>query len=112
MLDRVHHNPDLIYSLGTQVVTLIDIASAGGLVLHPRGTVGVVVKAPTDHEHAYRVRFADGLEVALKRGEVTMLALFKEGDIGDPGRLAQADLRERIIFRCVVGSRAFGLDDD
>ena len=48
-----------------------------------RGTVGVVVKSPTDHEHSYRVRFPDGFEAALKRGEVTMLAQFKEGEIGD-----------------------------
>lgn len=61
MPDRVHYHPDLIFSLGTQVVTLIDIPGAGGLVLHPRGTVGVVVKVPTDHEHSYRVRFTDGL---------------------------------------------------
>jgi hypothetical protein len=31
MPDRVHYHPDLIFSLGTQVVTLIDIPSAGGL---------------------------------------------------------------------------------
>jgi len=111
--DRVHHHPDLIFSLGTQVVTLIDITGAGGLVLHPRGTVGVVVKAPTDHEHSYRVRFADSLEVPLKRNEVTMLALFKEGEIfGDSGVLAaRTDLYERVIYRCVIGSQAYGLAD-
>ena len=64
MSDRVHYHPDLIFSLGTQVVTLIDIPGAGGLILHPRGTVGVVVKAPVDQEHSCRVRFADGLPIA------------------------------------------------
>ena len=47
MPDRVHYHPNLIFSVGTQVVTLVDIPSAGGLVLHPRGTVGVVVEVPT-----------------------------------------------------------------
>src|SRR2546427_2696941 len=112
MPDRVHHHPDLIYSLGTQVVTLIDLHSAGGLVLHPRGTVGVVIKAPTDHEHSYRVRFADGLEVPLKRSEVTMLALFKEGELGGSGVFAaRTDLYERVIYRCIIGSQAYGLAD-
>lgn len=112
MTDRVHYHPDLILSLGTQVVTLIDIPGSGGLVLHPRGTVGVVVKAPTDHEHSYRVRFADGLEVPLKRHDVTMLAQFKEGEIGDSGILAaRTDLYERVIYRCVIGSQAYGLAD-
>ena len=78
MTDRVHYHPDLIFSLGTKVVTLIDIPGSSGFVLHPRGTVGVVVKAPTDHEHSYRVRFSDALEVPLKPSEVTMLAQFKE----------------------------------
>jgi predicted nucleotidyltransferase len=112
MTDRVHYHADLIFSLGTQVVTLIDIPGSGGLILHPRGTVGVVVKAPTDHEHSYRVRLADGLEVPLKRAEVTMLAMFKEGQIGDSGILtAHTDLYERVIYRCVIGSQAYGLAD-
>ena len=112
MPDHVHHHPDLIFSLGTQVVTLIDIPSAGGLVLHPRGAVGVVIKAPTDHEHSYRVRFADGLEVPLKRNEITMLALFKEGELPGSGILAaRPDLYERVIYRCVIGSQAYGLAD-
>jgi hypothetical protein len=81
--ERVHFNPNLIYSIGTQVVTLVDIPSSSGLILHPRGAVGVVVKSPADHDHAYRVRFPDGLEIPLKPSEVTMLALFKEGDLGD-----------------------------
>jgi predicted nucleotidyltransferase len=112
MTDRVHTNPDLIYSLGTQVVSLTDIVGAGGLIAHPRGAVGVVVKAPTDHEHAYRVRFVDGLEVSLKRSEVTMLALFKEGEIGEHGVLiARSNLLDRVIYRCVIGSQAYGLVD-
>jgi predicted nucleotidyltransferase len=112
MTDRVHYHPDLIFSVGTQVVTLIDIPGAGGLVLHPRGAVGVVIKAPTDNDHSYRVRFADGLEVPLRRSEVTMLALFKEGELGDSGVLAaRADLYKRVIYRCVIGSQAYGLAD-
>lgn len=112
MSDRVHYHPDLIFSPGTQVVTLIDIPGAAGLVLHLRGTVGVVNKAPTDHDHSYRIRFADGLEVPLKRNEVTMLAQFKEGEIGDSGILtAHTDLYQRVIYRCVIGSQAYGLAD-
>src|SRR5207245_6179483 len=76
------------------------------------GTVGVVVRAPTDPELAYRVRFADGLEVPLKRNEVTMLAQFKAGEIGDSGILtARTDLYQRVIYRCVIGSQAYGLAD-
>jgi uncharacterized protein len=107
------HTPNLIYSIGTQIVTLVDVPSAAGLVLHPRGTVGVVVKAPTDREHSYRIRFPDGMEAALKPTEVTMLARFKEGEIGNRGHaLAQEDLYKRVIYRCVIGSQAYGLADE
>ncbi len=109
MTDRVHYHPNLIFSVGTQIVTLVDIPSAAGLVLHPRGTVGVIVKAPTDHEHSYRVRFPDGFEAPLKPSEVTMLAKFKEGEIGDSPHVAHADLYQRVIYRCVIGSQAYGL---
>jgi hypothetical protein len=106
----VHYHPNLIFSVGTQVVTLVDILGSAGLVLHPRGTVGVVVKAPTDHEHSYRVRLPDGFEAPLKQSEVAMLAQFKEGEIGDSTHAAiQADLYERVIYRCVIGSQAYGL---
>lgn len=109
MTDRVHYHPDLIFSVGTQVVTLVDIPSSASHVLHPRGTVGVIVKSPADHEHSYRVRFPDGFETALKRSEVTMLARFKEGEIGDAAQATQSDLHERVIYRCVIGSQAYGL---
>ena len=112
MTDRVHFHPNLIPSVGTQVVTLVDIPGSAGLVLHPRGTVGVIVKSPTDLDHSYRVRFPDGFEAPLKRSEFTMLARFKEGEIGDSAHgVAGADLYQRVIYRCVIGSQAYGLAD-
>jgi hypothetical protein len=110
--ERVHYHPDLIFSVGTQVVTLVNIIGAAGLVVHPRGAVGVVVKSPTDHEHPYRVRFPDGFESALKRNEVEMLARFLERESGDDGHaVSKASLHERIIYCCVIGSQAYGLTE-
>lgn len=40
-----------------------------------------------------------------------MLAQFKEGEIGDNAHVAQADLGARVIYRCVIGSQAYGLAD-
>jgi hypothetical protein len=39
MSDRVHYHPNLIFSVGTQVVTLVDIPGSAGLIHHARGTV-------------------------------------------------------------------------
>lgn len=113
MTDRVHQNPNLIYSVGTQVVTLRNITAEGGRILHPRGSVGVVVRAPGDLNHSYRVRFLDGIEEPIRREDLVMLAAHKEGDIGDSEITARRyDLFGRVIFRCIVGSRAYGLESD
>src|SRR5438270_5416901 len=107
MPDRVHHPPNLIYSPGTQVVALVEVLGLSGKVLHPRGSVGVVVRAPVDAEHPYRVRFADGIEESLGRDQITMLARFKESAISDTAVTAiRCNLYERIIYRCVIGSQA------
>lgn len=113
MSKRVQEHPGLIFPVGSQVVTLKDIVSANGRTQHPRGSVGVVTKAPVDLEHAYRVRFVDGVEETLKSSELTLLAKFKEGEIGNPNVSAeQAELFKRVIFQCVIGSRAYGLADE
>jgi hypothetical protein len=110
MPHRVHYHPGLIYSAGTQVVVLGDVLSDAGRVLHPRGAVGVVVRAPRDLEHPYRVRFPDGVETSLMPDRLTPLARFKEGEIGDSGLTAPHDaLLARVIYRCVIGSQAYGL---
>ena len=113
MPDRVHYHPHLIYSVGTQVVALVDVLGPNGRVLHPCGSVGVVVHAPPDLDHPYRVRFPDGVEGALTRDQVTMLARYKEAGIGDATvSAARTDLYERVIYRCVIGSQAYGLAGD
>jgi uncharacterized protein len=110
--ERVHQNPSLIFAVGTQVVVLRDVIGDGGRLLHPRGSVGVIVKAPRDLDHAYRVRFLDAVEENLRRDDLVTLAHFKEGEIGDAQITAhRSDLFDRVIYRCVIGSRAYGLDD-
>lgn len=108
------HSPlNFIFSAGTQVVTLRDVVGDNGRTLHPRGSVGVIVKSPSDRTHSYRVRFPDGVEESLKQGELTTLAKFKEGEIGDSSISAEHDdLFKRVIFQCVIGSQAYGLADD
>lgn len=113
MTDRVHFHEHLIFSPGTQIVTLRDVLGKGGRVLHPRGAVGVIVRSPRDLEHSYWVRFPDGIEEALRREDVTTLAQYTEGQIGDSQiNVARHNLFNRVIYRCIIGSRAYGLDDD
>ncbi|MDZ7617078.1 MAG: nucleotidyltransferase domain-containing protein [Patescibacteria group bacterium] len=112
MTDRVHFHPNLIFSPGTQVVAMRDGVHAGGKVLHPRGAVGVVVRSPGEQRHGYLVRFPDGVEETFAQREFILLNKYKEGQIGDSEVAArQCNLYERVIYRCVIGSRAYGLDD-
>ncbi len=113
MGNRVHQDPNLIYSVGTKVVSLVEILGPNGRVQHPAGAVGIVVRAPADLAHPFRVRFPDGAEESLDRGHIMMLALYKEAEIGNaPAAAARANLTDRVILRCVIGSQAYGLAGD
>jgi hypothetical protein len=102
-----------VLSVGTQVVTRVEVREHQGKLIHPRGAVGVILNQPVDSEHAYRVRFPDGFTVSLKRDEIMPLAHYKRGWLEDVGAvLAQYDLYDRVIYRCVIGSRAYGLEGD
>jgi hypothetical protein len=41
---RVHNSPNLIYSVGTQVVALKQVQGTNGKAVHPAGAVGVIVR--------------------------------------------------------------------
>lgn len=113
MPDRVHLTPELVYPVGSQVVVQRPIVVDGWKVLHPQGAVGVIVRGPIEGDRRYRVRFLDGVEEGLAREELVLLAQLQEGDIGDARiSAARSDLMGRLIFRCITGSRAFGLDDE
>src|SRR4051812_19112274 len=102
-----HLLPTFIIPPGTQVVLQVDKPLPDGTV-RQRGSVAVVAESPADNDHAYTLRFADGQtapayfrELAIRRKEVE-----------DQLALAGEDLRPWVVYRCQVGSRAFGLAGD
>lgn len=106
-------NPHRILSVGTQVVTDVEVKGTDGRPVHPRGAVGVVIQSPSDYWHSYRVRFPDGFEGSFKRAELIILAEYKSEQIGGASHpLQQYDLYQHVIYRCVVGSRAYGLSNE
>ena len=108
------------YPVGTQVVVTKPIQDNSGGVSHPAGAVGVVVRSPQDPRYAYRIRFLDGLEAAIHHAQLVLLGQFKDGDIGRGAAtgddsheaVVQHPLFDRVVLKCVIGSRAYGLDDD
>ncbi|MCA9160789.1 MAG: nucleotidyltransferase domain-containing protein, partial [Planctomycetales bacterium] len=111
VLTVVNSNP-LIYSVGTQVVTLKDVYAQNNRVAHPAGAVGVIVQSPVDRSHAYRVKFADSFESPIHHDQLSRLADFKREQIGSNETPINEALYDRVIFRCVIGSRAYGLEGD
>lgn len=95
-----------ILPVGTKVVVRLGVDGVQGERRREKGAVGVVVESPLDMTHAYRVRFVEGGEVSLRREELAVLSHWQEGEPGAIG-----DYWQFVILRCVVGSRAFGLDD-
>lgn len=103
-------NPNQILSAGTAVVIGDDIVRKGE-ILFPEGAVGIIVESPADHTHAYIIRFPDGSVHSMKRNEFAIQKLFRrEGMERDV--LKDRDLYQYVIYRCVIGSRAYGLDHE
>jgi uncharacterized protein len=103
----------MFYSVGTQVVVMKDVMAINDRIAHPAGAVGVIVRSPVDRTHAYRVKFSDGFEAPVHHEQLVRLSEFKESKIRDvDAALASGDLYDRVIYRCVIGSRAYGLEDD
>jgi predicted nucleotidyltransferase len=112
----VPRSAPLILPVGTQVVALVEVKGTDGKPVRPRGAAGVVVQSPADYWHSYRVRFPDAFEASFKRADLAILSHYKAGEVGRDagdvsGPLAEYDLYDHVIYRCVVGSRAYGLDD-
>ncbi|HBE20628.1 MAG TPA: nucleotidyltransferase [Cyanobacteria bacterium UBA11149] len=106
-------NPNLVLPVGTQIVTRVEIRNTTNELICLRGAVGVIVKAPTDNSHSYRIRLPNEIEITLQRHEFSIRKHFQQEGL-DRSRdiLKDLNLCDRIIYRCIVGSRAFGLDDD
>jgi predicted nucleotidyltransferase len=86
----------------------VESKATGGAPI-PQGSVGVIVCVPVDSSHSYRVRFADGSEASFRRAAITILKQLQK-DSREPAD--PAPLLDYVIYRCVVGSRAYGLDDE
>ena len=109
-MSALHFSNLLLIPIGTQIVTLVEAKVINENRSQPRGAVGVVLWQPGDGTHSYIVQFPDGSNAALKRGEFAVRKQFQTETAVDS--LADLDLRRFVIYRCVVGSRAFGLDDE
>jgi len=111
--ERSKPTAHLIVPTGTQIVLRVDILVGTLQNEYPRGSVAEIVRPPDDGGHSYRAKVMDGAEFSVRRHEFSILKQVKAGPLGDPEHvLAEYDLYENVIYRCIVGSQAYGLGRD
>ncbi len=77
-----------------------------------KGTVGKVVGLPVDAVHAYKIEFPDGKIAMANRRDFSVRKQFQSEQSGLIAPSQDFNLSDSVIYRCVVGSKAFGLDDE
>ena len=120
-------DPNFVIPAGSQVVLKIDYPIPGSdapnspnasqkVTFKKAGSVGIVIKCPPHNGQPYTLQFHDQTELevgienlVLRRAEVDQLLQRTSDQV--------PDMRPFIIYKCRVGSRAFGLshedsDDD
>jgi uncharacterized protein len=110
---RESHRPsrERAVPLGTQIVTRVDTHAPEGHVVQPAGAVAVILQIPPEPRGQYRVRFPDGGEGTVARKDFQVRKELAK-TIGLARGQSNADLYGYVIFRCVIGSRAYGLEND
>jgi len=107
MSDLSITNNKLIVPIGTQIVTRGDITSDDESPACPIGSVGVVIDVPADNSREYGIRLTDGTIVQLNRSRFSIRKHYQQDALGR----VDSKFEDYIIYKCIVGSRAFGLDD-
>jgi len=100
--------PTFIISVGTQVVLKSAKRVPGTDIIKPVGSVAEVLEAPASNSRPYLIRFVDGVSMRVKFAELVIRKRELDEELATPG----PDLRQFVILRVAVGSRAFGLATD
>jgi predicted nucleotidyltransferase len=98
--------PSFLIPIGTQVILRYERRVPGTDASKPAGAVGEIVEAPDSNDRPYLVRFLDGASFRLKFGEL----LVRRGDHSvETTATAGPDVSAFVVYRVLLGSRAFGL---
>ena len=100
--------PTFIISVGTQVVLKSAKHVPGTDLVKPIGSVAEVLESPASNSRPYLIRFVDGVTMRVKFAELVIRKRELDEELATPG----PDLRQFVILRVAVGSRAFGLATD
>lgn len=99
----------LIVPIGTQVVLRPDQSLKGDLPIALKGVVAEIISSPAQLDGAYAVRTVNDDEFSLPRQAFSILKQTQLGPLFGPRSLKRNDLDRFIVYRCIVGSQAYGL---
>lgn len=106
------HSPGFVITAGTQVVLkvskLLGAAEDQGPRYRKPGSVGIVIEAPSRSDGTYLIEFASGETVRATFDELSLRRQEIDTELSESGH----DLSQFIIYRCQVGSKAYGLDGE
>ncbi|MEL7496218.1 MAG: nucleotidyltransferase domain-containing protein [Planctomycetota bacterium] len=105
-----------VIPVGSQVVIQVDRPIVNSKTFKKAGSVGVVIKIPSANNETYLIQFSDELVVEARIDQIVLRRAMVDSLLSSPQDEA-ARLKEFVIYRCQVGSKAFGLstessDDD
>jgi predicted nucleotidyltransferase len=102
-----------LFDIGNQVVVLRNVRGGGSRDLYPKGVVGIVVRLPCIDQTTYAIRFMDGSVEAFAGSELALLAKYRQPTEAQAQiHQEQSRFYDRIIYQCVIGSRASGLSHE
>jgi hypothetical protein len=87
-----------IIPVGTQVVLKAARRVPDSGDVKPKGSVGEVLESPAGNDRPYLVRFADGVTLRLKFGELAIRRREVDEELATPGE----DLRRWVVYRVAV----------
>lgn len=103
---------NLIVPAGTQIVLLKEVKVLNENRFQPIGSVGVITVLPNDAFHSYKIKFPDETYAMANRKDFSIRKQFQSEQSGLVSQLENFELYDYVIYRCIVGSRAFGLDNE
>ncbi len=105
---QLNLSSNLIIPEGTQVVTKVYKQALNSQAYKKVGSVGVVTQLPFDNSQPYLITFPDGIVLPFMQHEFTI----RRREVPTDLVKKDEDLTQYIIYRCQVGSHAFGLSTD
>lgn len=99
-----------LFSPGTRVVLLRNTLSEAGVMIR-RGSVGVVKAVPESESGIYLLQLPSEETLRADASLLTTLVKFRDHSTGLTDD-SDSDLFESVVFQCVIGSRAYGLENE